>query len=125
VLHIVRTLNLVRLGNKHKLKYIKILKTKKSTRILQILLKYNYILGWGVVQQKNHQHYLVYISKNTAILHVLATSTKKLYIKYKYLQLLKQYFSSTTIFISTNCGIISVADACTKKVGGFLLFRFV
>jgi len=45
MLNYITTLNLVRLGVKHKLKYIKIPKNKRSTRLLTILLKFNLIYG--------------------------------------------------------------------------------
>jgi len=125
MLSYVTTLNLVRIGIKHKLKCIKIPKTKKSLSVLIVLLKYNIILGWSVYLKKNRTIYLVYFNKTKKNITTFIKPTKKLTIKYKFIKKIYWKFSSNTIFLLTSRGILSINDAFKKKTGGFLFFRII
>ncbi len=125
MLNYITTLNLVRLGTQHKLKYIKIPKNNKSTKILFILLKYNVISGWSLCKNKTAWNYLVYCNNTNLKIHTLIKKSKKLNIKYKYIKILMKNYKSSTIFLSTPKGFLSITEAYKKKTGGFLFFRLI
>jgi len=121
----ITALNLVRLGIKHKLKFIKIPKTKKSTKLLYILLKFNVIYGWSISQNNAFVNYLVYCNSNLSNIHTFIKPRRKLNIKYKHVKIIVARHSSAQIFLSTPKGIISINEAYAKKSGGFLFFRIL
>jgi len=123
----VDTLNLVRIAIKHRVKFINIPISKGSRRILVILLYLNIIDGiWFSKNKKNH---LVYsISCNLASKKQVVTfikPSKQLFVKYKDIIKLTHKYSSTTIYLSTSHGVISLKEAFIKKTGGILFFRII
>jgi ribosomal protein S8 len=119
----VNTLNLVRLCIKHKVKYIKIPKTKKTTKLLYILLKFNIIYGWTMYQNKNWLGYFVYCNTNITNIHTFIKPSQKFFIKFKSIKIINARYSNPSIFLSTPKGILSLNEAFIKKTGGFLFFR--
>jgi len=121
----ITTLNLVRLGIKHKYKFIKIIKNRKSSKILHILLKFNIIYGWTILQKKNFSYYLVYCKPGLTNIHTFLRPNRKLNIKYKSIKILINRYSTASIFLSTPNGILSINEAYIQKIGGFLFFRVI
>lgn len=124
MLYYTSTLNLVRLAIKHKRKNIKIRKTKRSERILNILLKLNIVSGLAFCPHSRFTQYLVYcnLSFNKQI-HTFLKPSRVLPVKLNALNKIAPRYSTTSIYLTTSKGILSLKEATALKIGGVLLFR--
>lgn len=109
------------------MKFIKIKKNKKTTKILFILLKLNFVHGWSVmIENNNHTVYAVYCNfNNNKYIQTIIKPSKQITVKHKFLRKLSMQFSSTTTYLNTSCGILTLKEASNKNIGGFLLFQLV
>lgn len=107
------------------MKHIKIKKTIRSTRLLNILIKLNYINGWSEnISNDNYPVYLVYLNaSNTKQIHTFLKPSRQIFIKRKFIAKISERFSSTLIYLSTSKGLISLKEASNKNIGGVLFFR--
>lgn len=123
MLQYITTLNLIRIAIKHKKKIVKILQNSKNKRLLVIFIKLNIIFGWSKVISKKKNYYNVYI--NILFYKKIVTllkPSKQISIKYKKLN--NDFFkiNNSSIFLTTNKGILNTSDTLKFHCGGMLLF---
>lgn len=126
MLSYIAGLNLISLGIKHRLKVIKIMQTKKMTRLLPILVKCGIIFGWTTQLDTKKKYYIVYLNfySNKNIYNIYKNN-RQLFFRTKQLFKLNKRYSSNTVFLSTSSGVLSLYEACLKKQGGFLFFQIL
>lgn len=108
---------------KNKFTYIEI--NRKNTIIITLLLKYNVVLGFKIININNKNIYVVYV--NSAINYLSIKNLHKIsnprFVKYKDLKFLSNKNTGTKYILSTSKGFIDIKEALHIKIGGILLFK--
>ena len=123
MLQYITTLNLIRVTIKHKKKLFKVLKNKKTKRLLVIFLKLNIILGWTNIIFRNKNYYNVFVNeKFYKKIVTFIKPSKQIALKSKQLHNMVFKVNSASIFLTTNKGVLSISETFQYKCGGILLF---
>ena len=126
MLHYITTLNLIRLTIKHKKTSVKIMQTKKTKRLLIILIKLNIVFGWTDLFIKNKHYYNVYV--NSFFYKKIVTlikPSKQLVLNHKQIKNYNTSLNNLSIILTTNKGLLNLSESFDKKCGGVLLFCLV
>lgn len=117
--------NLIKLSLLQKKRYTYIPINKKNTEIMFLLLKYNVILGYKIIQFNKVKKYLIFINTQVPYYNIknLLKVTKPRFLKIKDLKNLSNKNTLTNYILCTSVGFINIKEAIFLKIGGILIFR--
>ena len=103
----------------------KLVLSKKTLNIIQVLYKSGLLKNYFITNSKvNYIYFSIFFYKNTTFfknVRLISTRTKKFYVSFKALLRLSRVMRSTVLILETNKGLITNTEALAYGVGGILL----
>ena len=123
----MKLLVLFKLSIISKKKYFIIKSNKKTNMLLKKLIQCNLInssteISKNLIKLSPNPIFFLFKPTNFKILY---KPSKRIKITVKSLQRLKKFKNSNFFLLSTNYGILTNQEAIQKKVGGFLICKFL
>lgn len=121
----IKCLNNIKLALKQKKFFTYIEVNKKNKKVLDLLIKYNIIIGFSLIHSKKNLLYKVYLNISIPFYNLknLLKISKPKILKLKGMNKLQNKNTQTIYILNTSEGFLNIREAIQKKQGGTLLFR--